>query len=112
MKILLSLALPLILAGCATGSHVITGNVRPALAADGVKFYSEPPAKYDVIGNVSFFGTASTSKRQKEQMLNGIKSEAAKIGANGIILGSMRVDVWSGGNIDGKAIWVDEKPSQ
>ena len=74
---------------CATGSHIITGNVRTPIDPDGVKLYSEPPPKYAVIGTVSFLGTAWTSKRQKEQMLHGLKVEAAKIGANGIVLGNM-----------------------
>ena len=48
----------------------------------------------------------------KNEDRDGLKVEATKVGANGIILGTLRVDMGSCGNIDGKAIFVDEKREQ
>jgi len=74
--------------GCASGSHIITGNARAAVMADAVRIYTASPDKFEVIGTVNAYceghGQSSTDAALKE-----LKKQAAKIGANGILLGGV-----------------------
>ncbi len=78
----------LLLAGCATGTHIITGAQRPALKPDQVKLYQVAPDKFEVVGIVN---SRSPGMRQHnmDDAVNVLKEEAAKIGANGILLGGI-----------------------
>jgi hypothetical protein len=81
-------AVVLILAGCAS-SHVIIGTVRPAISPDQVKIYLHPPAKYEevaVIDATSRGHPAFTDQQKMDTAIARLKSEAAKLGANGILL--------------------------
>jgi len=42
-----------VVSGCTTGSVLLTGTPRPALAPEAVKVYSEIPAGSEVIGELS-----------------------------------------------------------
>ena len=108
-----------ILSGCASGTALVTGTQRPATNADEVVIYTEAPEKYEVIGIV----TASSDSGWTEQgdlnyAVAELKKQAAKIGANGIILESVSTTN-SGGvisygvyipvtakNVSGKAIYI------
>lgn len=71
------------------GSHIIIGNVRAPIRSSEVRIYSTPPAKYEEIAIVegSSKGTFATTNQQKtNQALEYIKEEAAKVGANGVLL--------------------------
>jgi hypothetical protein len=105
MKNLLFAAL-LILAGCATGSHVITGNVRPAISADGVKIYAVMPANAEIIGLVNSSNGSLTKQIGMNSVLEKIKSEAGKIGGNGVVITDQKNSQWSGAEISGTAIFV------
>lgn len=103
----------------ASGTNVVTGKQRPATNPNDVVLYSEPPANYEVIGVV----TASSDSGWTEQedlnyAIAELKKQAAKIGANGVILENISTSE-SGGiisngiyfpatakNISGKAIYV------
>lgn len=79
----------LALAGCANTSSVVVGKVRPPIAAEAVKVYLEPPAKYETIAMVesSSKGTFAVGDQGKmDAAINGLKQEAAKLGANGVLL--------------------------
>jgi hypothetical protein len=79
----------LTLSGCAASSHVIVGTVRPAISRDEVKLYLQPPAKYEEIATIdaSSRGTpAFTDQRKMDRVIARLKAEAAKLGANGILL--------------------------
>lgn len=73
--------------GCATGSSIVTGTVRPAINSNDVKLYLDPPVEYETIGivdassEVKFSSQAATDRTIKE-----LKKQAAKIGANGILI--------------------------
>ena len=82
----------LILCGCATGSHIITGNARPAISPDAVKIYSEAPANFEKIGFISA-NTGGTGQRATDRALKELKNQAGKIGANGIVLGALSTPV-------------------
>ena len=79
----------LLAAGCVT-SHVIVGKVRPAISPDQVQLYLHPPAaKYE---EVAILDTSSkdsfsfTAQGKTNAVINRLKGEAAKLGANGILL--------------------------
>jgi uncharacterized protein YbjQ (UPF0145 family) len=80
----------LILAGCATGSHIITGEVRPAIDPNLVKLYLEPPSEYEEIGIVRGSSDDITELFSTQTALDGalqeLKKQAAQIGANGVLL--------------------------
>ena len=78
------------LAGCAITNEtsVVVGKVRPATAPDQVKLYTKPPAKYEDVALVS--ADAAHDFMSKQELMNisiaKLKAEAAKVGANGILL--------------------------
>lgn len=108
-----------VLFGCASGTIIITGTPRTAIDPYYVTMYAEAPAKYEVIGIVS----ASSDMGWTEQdcvnyAIEELKKQAAKIGANGVLIEKIGTDN-SGGfvtsgvyipvtakTISGKAIYV------
>lgn len=81
------LGIALLFTGCATGSSILTGQQRPATNFEEVKFYLEPPAKYDVIGIVEAASDAGlTSQQSQNYAIHELKKQAAKIGANGVLI--------------------------
>lgn len=84
------LAFAAIVAGCAT-SHVMVGNPRPPISPSDVRIYLHPPAKYEEIAilDTSSKGSFSiTSQGKMDVVVERLKAEAAKLGANGILLQS------------------------
>jgi len=76
-----------ILMGCATGSTVITGDVRQAIVPGDVKIYLDPPSKYETIGLVEASSDVEISRQKaQDRVISELKMRAAKIGANGVIL--------------------------
>lgn len=77
------------IAGCAT-SHVMIGHARPAISPEQVKIYFHPPeAKYEEIAmlDTSSQGAfALTAQAKTDAVINRLKGEAAKLGANGVLL--------------------------
>ncbi|PNS07650.1 hypothetical protein [Solilutibacter silvestris] len=96
------LILALALAGCATSSHVMTGVARPAISPDQVKIYTTPPpGKYEQIAVIdanSSRAMAISSQQKTDAVVARLKEEAAKLGANGIILQGIN-DQASGGGV-------------
>ena len=119
----------LLLAGCTFGSASVTGEPRTPLDPSQVQIFTHSPPYYDVIGIVS----ASTDLGLTDQSsidiaVQELKKQAAKLGANGIILagkpwirrGDVLVGVWPtpiihGGittiKVWGKAIYVCYDPN-
>jgi hypothetical protein len=79
----------LLAAGCVT-SHVIIGKVRPAISPDQVTLYLRPPAaKYEEIAILDTSSKDSfsfTAQGKSDAVINRLKGDAAKLGANGILL--------------------------
>jgi hypothetical protein len=69
---------------------IITGNVRPPINITEIKLYVDPPLQYEIIGVVeasSAIGfSAHSAQEAQDRAVNELKKQAAKIGANGIIL--------------------------
>ena len=77
------------LGACASPTHVITGEVRPPISPDQVVIYSQPPIYFKPIATLdasasSAFGTGG--QKSIDKVIGRLKVEAAKLGANGIIL--------------------------
>ena len=79
----------LFLAGCASGSAIVTGNTRPPSDPTQVKLYLEPPANYEVIGIVKGSSDMGwTEQGSVDYAIEELKKQAAKLGANGVLLQS------------------------
>lgn len=79
----------LVLNGCASGSALVTGTQRTALDISEVKLYLEAPAQYETIGLVKASSDAGfTQQASQDYAVEELKKQAAKIGANGVILTS------------------------
>jgi hypothetical protein len=78
------------LAACAPSTHVLVGQARPPITPDQVKIYAHPPAtRFEEIAtldatNKSVFGTGG--QKSIDKVVERLKIEAAKLGANGVIL--------------------------
>jgi hypothetical protein len=77
------------LCGCAPSTHVLVGQARPPITPDQVKIYSHPPTYFQEIAvldasSKSAFGTGG--QKSVDKVIERLKIEAAKLGANGVIL--------------------------
>lgn len=75
--------------GCAT-SHVMIGKARPPISPDAVQIYMQPPqAHYEQIARLDTSSRGSfafTAQGKTDQVIKRLKVEAAKLGANGVLL--------------------------
>ncbi len=86
-KAAVSVAFLIALFGCATGSSIVTGKVRPAINPGEVRLYLEPPTKYDTIGIVEASSDVEfSSQAAQDRAIQELKAQAAKIGANGVLI--------------------------
>src|SRR5450755_1017936 len=90
--ITLAALLALALAACAPSSHLVVGTLHPPISPSEVKIYLQPPPSFEEIAILnasadSMFGTGGQSAVDK--VIQRLKEEAAKLGANGIILEGM-----------------------
>lgn len=111
-----------IILSCASGTALVTGTQHPETSPESVILYTEPPANYEVIGIVTASSDSGwTDQGSLEYALKEIKKQAAKIGANGILLENVSQST-SGGvyyygvyfpsssqNLTGKAIYIPEE---
>jgi hypothetical protein len=76
--------------GCASTEVVVVGQARPAISPDRVQIYLQPPeTEYDQIANLTATsgGSLAISGAAKiDKVIERLKKEAAKLGANGILL--------------------------
>jgi hypothetical protein len=79
----------LTLGACAT-SHVMIGKARPPISPDDVQIYSQPPAAhYQEIARLDTSSQGSfsfTAQGKTDAVIKRLKVEAAKLGANGVLL--------------------------
>jgi hypothetical protein len=78
-----------VISGCVS-SHVIVGKVRPPISPDQVQIYLHPPAgKYEevaILDSSSRNSFSFTAQGKTNAVITRLKGEAAKLGANGILL--------------------------
>jgi hypothetical protein len=77
----------LLLAGCASTHRVILSPPRPAIAVEQVKVYHVAPKRFEEIARLESssaigFGTPG----QTDAAIARLRREAAKLGANGVLL--------------------------
>ena len=96
---------------CKWHTALVIGIRREAIDPSLVTIYTETPSNYEIIGIV----TASSSSGLTEQgdldyAMTELKKQAAKIGANGVILEKVETLVIRPGetakSVSGKAIYV------
>lgn len=88
-RLILSAAFTVLLAGCSTSSHVLVGTARPPISPDQVRIYTQPPARYEQIASINANSSGSmalTGQQNMDKAMERMKAEAAKVGANGILL--------------------------
>ena len=101
-SLILALAAPLLVscAGSPPSSHVLTGTQRPAIDVSKVKVYASAPANAEqvaVIEASSRDSSANTDQAMMDAIVALMKAEAAKLGANGIVL--QRTETKRGGGV-------------
>jgi hypothetical protein len=84
-----SAAVALSAAACVS-SHVLLGNTRAPLRPDQVRLYLEAPTgKYEqiaIIDTSSKYSLSFTAQGEAEVVIRRLKEQAAKLGANGLLL--------------------------
>lgn len=91
-KFLILSIFSLLLSACSASSHLIIGEVRPPINITQVKIYTERPEAFEKIAIIDASSKNSFSFTEQSKMnaaLKLLKQEAAKLGANGILLGSV-----------------------
>jgi hypothetical protein len=84
------LLIGVVLNACAPATHVLVGKPRPPITPDQVQIYSHPPATPFVeiatldASSKSAFGAGG--QKSVDKVIERLKIEAAKLGANGVIL--------------------------
>src|ERR1700755_577799 len=76
-------------AACATDSVIVTGSPRAPISPAEVKIYSQPPPMFEEVAILNASkSVAFTTGGQKtvDKVIEGLKEQAAKVGANGVLL--------------------------
>jgi uncharacterized lipoprotein YajG len=80
-------------AGCSTSSHVLIGTPRAPIEPASVRIYTVPPPKYEQIATLDATSQGSlalTSQQNMDKAIERLKREAARLGANGVLLQSVQ----------------------
>jgi hypothetical protein len=88
----LATVLALALVACSPSSHIVVGTTRPPISPTDVKLYLQPPPSFEEVAVLnasadSMFGSGGQASVDK--VIQRLKEEAAKLGANGVILEGM-----------------------
>ncbi len=82
----------MMLGGCATGSSIPIGSARAPTSASQVQLFTEAPSSYETVGLVKAeSGTGMSDQDSINYAIAELKVQAAKLGANGILLTSQGV---------------------
>jgi hypothetical protein len=86
----MSIAVLLVLVCACATSHVMIGKARPAISPEEVRIYDRPPqTAYEEIARLDTSSQGSfsfTAQRKTDAVIKRLKIEAAKLGANGVLL--------------------------
>ena len=94
------------LSACAPASAVLVGQPRAAVPPAEVRVYSSPPPAFEAIAALSASRKSVylfAGQGLDDKIIDGLKKQAARLGANGVILGEFTdEDVLSlGGGVGG-----------
>jgi hypothetical protein len=85
-----ALAVLTLLTGCTTTHTALVGQARPPISPELVQIFLEPPkSHYEQIANLSASSRGSfalTTHGKIDKVIERLKKEAARLGANGILL--------------------------
>ena len=98
-RLILLLLAAVVLAGCAS-SHVLTGTPRAPIDPAQVRIYhGPPPGQYEEIAILNTSSGALTYGEQNkvDSVLQKLRNEAAKLGANGVLFQGTADGYRSGG---------------
>lgn len=99
-----------VLSSCATGSSIVTGNIRPAIDPTAVKVYLKPPVRYETIALVEASSDVEfSSQSAQNRTIKELKKQAAKLGANGVLLTNTENKTSGGFIINGIYTTSDKK---
>jgi hypothetical protein len=87
-RVLSMSAAVVLLCACAS-SAVVFGKARPPIAPEAVKLYVDAPKKYEKVAILEASSKASfafSSQGKMDVVIARLKEEAAKLGANGILM--------------------------
>lgn len=88
LKLAVSLTAFLLLAGCAS-SHIITGKTRAPINPSEVRIYSHAPKQFEEIAIIEASSKNSWAfgdQGKIDAVIDRLKTEAANLGANGVLL--------------------------
>jgi hypothetical protein len=88
----IAVVLTLTVAGCASVSHTIVGRVRPPINPGDVEVFRSAPPHYEEIALLdasSVGGFGHPSREGTNEAIYYMREEAAKLGANGVLLTGM-----------------------
>jgi hypothetical protein len=88
-RLIFAIALLPMLAACATSSRTLTGSPRAPLSPTDVRVYTQAPQSFEeiaVLGASRKSVTTAGGLRAVEKMIETMKSQAAEVGANGLLL--------------------------
>lgn len=103
-KVMLCALGMLLAAGCTIvdASHIVTGTTHPASSPEQIKLYGEAPkTPYEVIGIVSVTANNDWVAGQEllDDALKALKDEAAKLGANALLIDGINAHMSSNDGI-------------
>lgn len=122
LRPLVPLALVLLLTGCASASRVMISDARPPIAVEQVRVYLQPPAtRYVEIALLDATTGEFTygAQNRNESLMLRLRTEAAKLGANGVLIqnrgqvpssGGVGLGVGGGGRHVGGGVSVGISP--
>ncbi|MEO6872495.1 MAG: hypothetical protein ABI233_09790 [Chthoniobacterales bacterium] len=107
-RLAVSFLAALLVTGCASSSSHVIGEPRPPINPEQVRIYQAPPARYEEIATLDASSAARFfhgSRQTDDEAIQRLKEEAAKVGANGVLLtlvgdepsGSIGIGVGGGG---------------
>ena len=83
-------SIALLFCGCGTTANVMmVGNARPAISPESVRVYHSPPRRFQRIAIINSSSGGSwlfADRDQVPEAIERIREEAAKLGANGVLL--------------------------
>ncbi|MGY3266578.1 MULTISPECIES: hypothetical protein [unclassified Lysobacter] len=89
LRPLIPALLALALTACASASHVMISDPRPPIAVEQVRVYVQPPASHYV--EIALLDASSGefsygAQARSDSLMLKLRTEAAKLGANGVLL--------------------------
>ena len=111
-----------LLAGCASASRVMISDPRPAIPVAQVRVYLQPPAtRYVEIALLDASTGEFTfgAQNRNDTLINKLRTEAAQLGANGVLIqdrgqvpsnGGLGIGVGGGGRHVGGGVSVGISP--